>query len=145
MSYGAQTRLAPIGEHVTFARILRVPIWFMAVAVGASACATPVGYSNEPLQNFDKDTEYRIDPREDGFTVTIFHSRYQFIPESDALIQSCKSALLSIAHEHAENVGREIEQVNEQRIRLSLGRNGLTGVTSCTASVPARFLTSPNH
>lgn len=126
---------------MTFARIAQTATFVMAAAVVLSACATPVGYSNEALQNYDKDTEYRVDPREDGFTVTIFHSRYQFIPESDALVQSCKSALLSIAHEHAENIGREIEQINEQRIRLSLGRNGLTGVTSCTATAPAKFVT----
>jgi hypothetical protein len=29
--------------------------------------------------------------------------------------------------------------VNEQRLRLSLGRNGMTGTTSCTATVPADY------
>lgn len=30
----------------------------------------------------------------------------------------------------------KIEPVNEQRIGVSMGRNGLTGMTSCEASVP---------
>ncbi len=112
----------------------------LCAALLIASCTTPIGYSNEPLQNYDRDTEYRIDARSDGFTVTIFYKRYQFIPESDALTQACKSALLSIAHEHADGLGRAIQQINEQRIKLSMGRNGFTGVSSCTASVSAAFM-----
>ena len=43
-----------------------------------SACATPVSYTNQPLQTYDKDTEYRIDDVETGFTINIYYSRYLF-------------------------------------------------------------------
>lgn len=104
-----------------------------------TACATPVGYTNKPLQKANKDTEYRIDNNKNGFTITVYYSRYQFIPESDALVDACKSALTSTAYDHADKVGREIESINEQRIKISMGRNGLSGITSCSATVPVKF------
>jgi hypothetical protein len=104
-----------------------------------AGCATPVGYSNKPMQTADKDTEYRIDSTEDGFSITVYYSRYQFIPESDALVDACKSALTSTAYDHADKVNRKIEPINEQRIKLSMGRNGLTGITSCSAIAPVKW------
>lgn len=55
------------------------------------------------------------------------------------MVEACKSALMSIAYEHAEKLGKQIENINEQRIKLSMGRNGLSGITSCSASVPVKF------
>jgi hypothetical protein len=104
-----------------------------------SGCATPVSHTNIPLSTYDKDTEYCIEKRDDGFAITVFYSRYQFIPESDVLATACKSQLTSIAWEHADNEGREIEPVNEQRIRISMGRNELTGITSCQANAIAKW------
>lgn len=98
-----------------------------------SGCATPVSHTNIPLATYDRDTEYGIDDRPDGFGITVYYSRYQFIPESSAVATACKSALTSIAWEVAEKKGKEIEPINEQRIRISMGRNGLSGITSCQA------------
>jgi hypothetical protein len=69
----------------------------------------------------------------------VVYDRYQFMPESDALAMACKHALTSIAYDVAEARGRKIEPINEQRIRISFGRNGLSGVTSCSASAPAVY------
>lgn len=104
-----------------------------------SGCATPVSHTNMPLSTYDKDTEYGIEKRDDGFSITVYYSRYQFIPESDAVATACKSQLTAIAWEHADNNGRDIEPVNEQRIRISMGRNGLTGITSCQANAVAKW------
>ncbi len=98
-----------------------------------SACATPVGYTNMPLATYDKNTEYGIQDNMDGFAITVYYSRYQFLPESDSVATACKSQLTAIAYEYADNIGREIEHINEQRIRISLGRNALSGITSCQA------------
>jgi len=111
-------------------------IKFLAAAVvvgGLAGCATPVSHTNIPLSTYDKDTEYGVEDRPDGFGITVYYSRYQFIPESDAVAVACRSALTSIAWEIAERKGRKIEPVNEQRIRISMGRNGMSGITSCQA------------
>lgn len=104
-----------------------------------TACATPMNYTTSPLVAYDKDTDYRIDEQEDGFIITVAYSRYQFIPESSAVSEACKSQLTSIAWEQADNLGKEIEQINEQRIRISMGRNGLSGITSCHAQVVVKW------
>ncbi|WP_395644184.1 hypothetical protein [Rudaea sp.] len=61
--------------------------------------------------------------------------------QSDLLssINAPGQALTSIAWEHASKTGRKIELINDQEVRLSMGRNGLTGITSCTAQAPAPF------
>jgi len=46
-----------------------------------AACATPVSHTNIPLSSYDKDTEYGVEERPDGFGITVYYSRYQFIPE----------------------------------------------------------------
>lgn len=104
-----------------------------------SACATPVSHTNIPMTKYDKDTEYAIEEREDGFSITVYYSRYQFIPESGAVATACKSMLTSLAWEIADKKGKEIEQINEQQIRISMGRNGITGITSCQAYAIAKW------
>ncbi len=86
-----------------------------------SGCATPVSHTNIPLSTYDKDTEYGIEKRDDGFAITVFYSRYQFIPESDVLATACKSQLTSIAWEHADNEGREIERKRNNNHTLRSG------------------------
>lgn len=116
-------------------RLLFLSLLFVSIV----GCATAVKQTDAPMSQYDKNTKYAIETRPDGFSVSIYYSRYQFIPESDAVAVACRQALTSIAHEHASKAGREIQQINEQAIRLSMGRNGMSGITSCTASAPARW------
>lgn len=107
----------------------------IAVCLVLCSCATPVGYTEQPLQRADKDTTFRLDEHADGFTVTVYYSRYQFVPESDAVAMAGKSALLSKAYEIADARGKRIAPINEQRIKMSMGRNGLSGITSWSGTV----------
>ncbi len=111
-----------------------------AIAIIAlSGCATAVRQSVAPLSQYDKNTKYGIEPRPDGFGISIYYSRYQLIPESDAVATACKQALTSIAFEQADKQGKEIAPINEQTIRLSMGRNGISGITSCSAFATAKW------
>ena len=111
----------------------------LVLLVSLYGCATPVSHTNIPLNTYDKDTEYGLEERDDGFAITVYYSRYQFIPESDALAVACKSMLTAIAHEVADGRGKPINQINEQKIRLSFGRNGISGITSCQAYAVATY------
>lgn len=104
-----------------------------------SSCATAVRQSDVQLSQYDKNTKYGVEPMLKGFAVSVYYSRYQFIPESDAVATACKQALTSIAFEYAASQEREIKHINVQTIRISMGRNGLTGITSCSAYVPAKW------
>jgi len=112
---------------------MKILVIALTVAVLSSGCTTPVSHSNAQLKQYDKNTEYDVTETPDGFEITVYYSRYQFIPESSAVAQACKSQLTAIAWEHADRSGRSIDPMNEQRIRISMGRNGLTGITSCQA------------
>ena len=111
----------------------------MLAIVLLNACTKPVSYTDTELTKYDKDTEYSIKQRKDGFAITVNYSRFQFIPESTSASIACKSQLTAIAWEHADAVGKEIHPINEQRIRISMGRNGISGITSCRANAVAKW------
>jgi len=104
-----------------------------------SGCATPVVQTDRPMTQLDKDTHYAVTDRPDGFDLAIAYSRYQFVPESAAVATACRAALTSTAWEVAKQRGKQIHPVNEQRIKLSMGRNGFSGITSCSASAPVEW------
>jgi len=92
-----------------------------------------------PESKYGKNAKYTIEMQPDGFVVRVSYGRYQFIPESSVVAAECRSALTAIAWEYAERLGKQIEPINDQRIVLLMGRNGLKGTTTCTASAPARW------
>lgn len=104
-----------------------------------AGCATPVAQTQSSMSRYDKNTQYAVDDRGDGFTVSVYYSRYQFIPESNAVAVACRAQATAIAWEVARKRGKEIRAINDQEVRISMGRNGLTGITSCTASAPAYY------
>lgn len=104
-----------------------------------AACTTTHNYSTGDINKLNRNADYSIIEREDGFTIAIQYSRYQMIPETSAIVEACKSELLSSAYDFAESKGHKIQTINEQRIKLSTGRNGLLGITSCSASVPVTY------
>lgn len=112
-----------------------VALLALALVSLALGCASPVGYTTQSMHRRDKDTTYRVDDHDSGFSITVYYSRYQFVPESTAVALAGKSALLSIAHDVAESRGRAIDPIDEQRIKMSMGRNGLSGITSWSGSV----------
>ena len=112
---------------------------YAAIVSLLTSCATAVRQSEAPMSQYDKNTKYGVEPRPDGFGISIYYSRYQFVPESDAVAAACKQALTSIAWEQSEKQGKEILPINEQAIRISMGRNGLSGITSCSAFATAKW------
>jgi len=115
----------------------------LSISLSLISCTTPLRYTDEPLQPYDRDTQYRIDETLNGFVVTIYYSRFQFFPELSALALACKSSLTSIAYEHAQKKNRNIKPINEQMMKLSTGRNIAAGVTSCSASVQVQYQQDP--
>jgi hypothetical protein len=111
----------------------------LATALLIAGCATPVKHIDGPMQEYDKNTQYTTVDRPDGFSIEVRYARYQLIPESDVVAIACKSAVTSIAYDVADKRGRKLAPINEQRIQLSMGRNGLTGITSCRAMAVAEY------
>lgn len=113
--------------------------YILIISFFLSACATPATMTTAPMTPGPKNTDLAVEPSSGGFLVTIRYDRFQFIPESSAVATACRSTLLSEAYHYAERQHKRIAPINEQRIQLSMGRNGFTGITSCTAQVPAEW------
>lgn len=123
---------SPVRQFASVAAVLIVGV--------LTGCATPAPQGGMAS---DRDGDYRVDDRPDGFLLSVSYSRYQMIPESAAVTAACKQHLTATAYDVADKRGRKIDPVNEQRIRLSMGRNGLTGITSCEASAPIFWARQP--
>lgn len=118
--------------------MIKTSLTIIALAMLAG-CATPVSYTNAPFTTYDRDTEFAIEEKSDGFDITVNYSRYQFIPESTVVALACKSALTTIAYEAAEKRKRKIAPINDQQIKISTGRNLINGVTTCSANTSAKW------
>ena len=104
-----------------------------------SACTTPADVSQPLTAGGDKNAKFDIKDTSNGFTVDLRYSRYQMIPEADALLVACRSIATTRAYEEAKGRGREIQAINEQTLRVSVGRNILSGRTACRAFVDATW------
>jgi hypothetical protein len=111
----------------------------VATMLALTACTHPADVSRPLTEAGDKNakTEVRVTPT--GFTVDVRYSRYQFVPESSALMTACRSIAVGRATEEAKQRGREIEAIDEQAIRVSTGRNLITARTSCRAFAEAHW------
>lgn len=111
----------------------------MATCVLVVGCGVPVRYGSGPYQQWDKDTEYHVAERPGGFQLSVLFSRYQFFPSPATVESACRSTLTSMAYTLAEQRGRKIRPINEQRIQLSTGRNIASAITSCSATAPVEY------
>ena len=108
---------------------------FATVLLLVNGCSTPTRYVDEQMIHLDKDTKYHVEDFDGGFVLTVEYSRYQFASESEAVDKVATSQMLSLAYDIAEERGETIKPINEQRIRKSMGRNEITGITSWSGTV----------
>jgi hypothetical protein len=111
----------------------------LLLTLTAGACTTPSDVSKPLSAVPDKNAKIAVKETNDGFSVDVSYSRYQFIPETGAIIMACKSIALARAREEATSKGRAIQTLSDVDVRVSTGRNGLTGGTSCRAFVEAKW------
>lgn len=104
------------------------------------ACSTaPVKLTEAPMKTYDDHTKCAIEDNDDALKVTIHYSSYQFMPQDFAIKKECKKQLISIAEEYSEKTNHRIKPINEKDIKLSLGRNDMTAISSCEASIIAKY------
>jgi hypothetical protein len=108
-------------------------VLFMLLSI--VSCSTPAKYTDAEMKPYDDDTEYAVESFDKGYIVSITYGKFQFFPESAALSDACRTQLRSVVWDHSDHMGKEIKPINEQRIKLSVGRNELTGVTTCSAQI----------
>jgi hypothetical protein len=82
----------------------------------------------------DGATEYAVEDTEDGFNLSLFHSRWQFFRSSAAIEKTGKEAMYAIADEVAAERKRPIGDISDRRIKSNMGRT-FWGTTSWAAMV----------
>jgi hypothetical protein len=110
-------------------------IALLSVLVLLAGCATATRFTDRPMTKRGPHTEYAVEDTQAGFKLYVTYRRYQFIPESSAVNEARTSELLSLAHDIVAERGKALQPINEQRIRKSMGRNGVTGINSWSGMV----------
>ena len=116
---------------------LSASITLIVLALGA--CTRPADVSRPAVDLSDTNAKIEVKDAPSGFTVDVRYSRYQFIPETGALIVACRSLATARATAEAKLRNREIEPVTDESIRVSAGRNIVNGRTACRAFVEVRW------
>lgn len=119
--------------------ITRMHALALSATLALAACTHPADVSRPLTEVEDKNAHFTVKDVPAGVTVEARHSRYQFVPETSALITICRQLATARAYDEAERRGREIEPINDQTVRVSTGRNIVTARTSCRVFVEAKF------
>ncbi|WP_271299200.1 hypothetical protein [Sphingomonas sp. CV7422] len=111
----------------------------LSAALALAACTHPADVSRPLTEVADKNAHFMIKDTAAGFSVEVRYSRYQFVPETSALMTACRQLATARAYDEAKRRGREIEQINEQSVRVSTGRNIIKARTACRAFAEAKL------
>lgn len=111
----------------------------LSTTLALTACTTPADVSKPIGAGRGNDAKVVVADTPGGFTVDVKYSRYQMIPETSAVLTVCRSTAIARVAEEAKSRGREIEPLAEQNVRVSSGRNGILGLTSCRAFAEATW------
>lgn len=111
----------------------------LLLTLAAGACTTPSDVSQPLGAAPDKNAKTSVKELPNGFSVDVSYSRYQFIPETGAIITACKSIALARVRDVATSRSRAVQALSGDDVRVSTGRNGLKGTTTCRAFVEAKW------
>lgn len=113
----------------------------LGITLSLAACSYPDRYVDGELTEKDSHTSYHVKDHPDGFTMTILYERYNFFGGQAKTGEAGKARLLGMCYEYGEEKGKPIQEVNEQRIVSSRGRdcwgvNRWSGQVRCFFKVP---------
>ena len=75
-----------------------------------------------------------------GFTLAVNYRRYQFVPDSAVVANACRTSLTVIARELADLRGHKLQPIDEQSMQLTVGLDNATSMTTCSATIPVKFV-----
>ncbi|SOY56021.1 conserved hypothetical protein [Cupriavidus taiwanensis] len=88
------------------------------------------------MSTYDMSTEYTVEYVPDGFTLMVSYRYLQFTILPSTAAAECKTAATNVANSLADRRHRQIEPVDDQRIKLTTSRNWYGKVTDCSATAP---------
>src|SRR5262249_20304361 len=108
-----------------------VPQAVVCVGLLVAACGGPIRLVEGTYQRLDPQTEYLVEERPDGLLISVVLREYQFVSDQGDVRRECRSTLTSLAHAQAERRGRRLQPINDERMRLTTGRQIPGGITWC--------------
>ncbi|WP_042885548.1 hypothetical protein [Cupriavidus necator] len=116
-------------------KYLKIPA-VMACLVSAACTTTAPPYSGRQMSTYDMSTEYTVEYVPDGFTLMVNYRYQRFTMLPSTAATDCKTAAINVANSLADRRHRQIESVDDHRIKLSTSRNWFGKVTACSATAP---------
>ena len=98
-----------------------------------AACSSAADFTTAAYDRRSGQTLWRLDEQPRGFVVSVRQNQRRFVPYEGTVEQSCRREATVLALMEARKRGISDSALDERLVRSSVGQNGLTGVTSCTA------------
>ncbi len=108
----------------------------LACLASAACTTTAPHYSGRQMSTYDMATEYTVEYVPDGFTLRVDYRYLQFTMLPGTAAAECKAVAINVANSLADRRQRQIEPIDEPRIKLNTSRNWFGKVTTCTATAP---------
>jgi hypothetical protein len=95
----------------------------LLVVLLAGCYASAERYTDKPMKRFDKSTEYCVEDADDGFTLFVYHKRYQMFGNDSLLSASGMEAAETIAQKEANARSKFIQDLDAKPVKANTGRD----------------------
>ncbi len=116
-------------------RFLKIPA-VMACLMSAACTTTSPPYSGRQMSTYDVSTEYTAEYVPDGFTLMVNYRYQQLTMLPSTAATECRAAVSNVANSVADRWHRQLEPMDNQRVKLNTSRNWFGKVTTCSATAP---------
>lgn len=84
--------------------------------------------------------DYGVMESSDGLKISLSYSKYQFIPDRDAVREVCVTQTKRVANAYAAENNKKLSEISDSAIKVSTRRNGGLGMTYCQSTLFAGFV-----
>ena len=138
-TYACQLAPSPIGTNEDRAvKLLKIPA-ALACLMSAACTTTAPPYSGRQMSTYDMSTEYTAEYVPDGFTLMVNYRYQQFTVLPSTAATECRAAVSNVASSVANRWHRQLEQMDDGRVKLNTSRNWFGKVTACSATAPVNW------
>ena len=118
---------------------MKYKLFVISMAILLIGCTSPRTKVPDGMTEYDEHSSYSYSISKDQIRIDVLYERYQFIQDSAYLTNECKDALREIMGKTAKTLGLRVQQPSDQNINSSIGRNGFTGITTCSANANVKI------
>ena len=112
-------------------RKLTATLCLMIAVTILGGCMT-TNFTDKKMDKHSYGADYAYDLTNAELIIYVSKNKYQFFPDASAVIEECKSAVQPIRYSVVKKENIRTEKKPKNGIQVSSGRNGVTGITSCS-------------